>query len=248
LGAQYSVSPQAILHPPQCAVLVVVSTHTGAAPRGVHAVRPAAQERLHAPATQTGVPFSAVGHCTQLGPHWLAESSGTQAPPQMCAPVGQVATQLVPSQVMLPLVGGAGHALHDAPQLSTALLLTQAPLHRCAPGRQLLPQLAPSQVAAAFAGTGQGVHALPQPSRDVLLRQVPLQLCVPDGQAVTQLMPSQLTVPLCGATQGVHALPQVFSDVLLAHCAPHGCVPVGHLHLPCWHVLPLLHVVLQSPQ
>jgi hypothetical protein len=61
-------------------------------------------------------------------------------------------------------------------------------------------------------------------------------------------MPSQLTVPLCGATQGVHALPQVFSDVLLAHCAPHGCVPVGHLHLPCWHVLPLLHVVLQSPQ
>ena len=73
----------------------------------------------------------------------------------------QIIPQEVPLQVALPLAG-AGHGLHEVPQVAVLLLPAHAPPQACNPLLQVNPQLFPSQVATLFAGGLQGVHEPPQ--------------------------------------------------------------------------------------
>jgi hypothetical protein len=63
-------------------------------------------------------------------PQKLLSELRTQTFPQRCRPVGQSGTQAVPLQVMLPLVGAAGHTVQVLPQdvMLVLLLTTQVAL------------------------------------------------------------------------------------------------------------------------
>ena len=54
-----------------------------------------------------------------------------QAVPQATYPLLQANPQEVPLQVAVALAGGAGHGVHDEPQLATDILETHAPEQIC---------------------------------------------------------------------------------------------------------------------
>ncbi len=64
---------------------------------------------------------------------------------------------------------GAGHGLHDAPQVAVLVLLAHALPHAWYPLLQVNPQAVPSQLAAPLAGVAQGAHAAPQVATLALL-------------------------------------------------------------------------------
>jgi hypothetical protein len=62
-------------------------------------------------------------------PQVLVLAFDTQLEPQACRPLVQLKPQLVPSQVAVPL-GDVGHAVHELPQVATALSETHCVPHR----------------------------------------------------------------------------------------------------------------------
>jgi len=94
-----------------------------------------------------------------------------QFPLELVKPWLQVMRQAMPSQVALPLSGGAGQAVHEAPQDATLVFETQALPHWWKPAAQTEPQLVPLQVATPLAGATHAVQLLPQLATLVLETQ-----------------------------------------------------------------------------
>jgi hypothetical protein len=64
-------------------------------------------------------------------------------------------------------------------------------------------------------------------------------------------VPSQAANPLVGTAHGWQELapvPHDWVDVLLSQVPPQLWVPPGQPHPPPWHVMPLVHDVVQEPQ
>jgi hypothetical protein len=112
-------------------------------------------------------------------------------------PARQVKSQLVPSHVACPFIGGL-QGMHEVPQLAGSLFDTQLPLQSCVPTGHT-----PSQAIAS------GMHA-------------PLQILVFAGQVAPQLVPSQVAEPPVGTGQGVQPTPQLAVSVFLAHPSPQA--------------------------
>lgn len=92
------------------------------------------------------------------------------SPAHSLSPAGQVPPQLVPSQVAVPPVG-VGQAVHELPQVATAVFEAQADAQVCVPVGQVKPQLVPLQVAVLPVGAAQAVHEVPQVATAVLATQ-----------------------------------------------------------------------------
>ena len=72
-----------------------------------------------------------------------------------------VTPQVAPLHVAVP-VAGAGQAVHEAPQVASALFETHAPPQRWKPALQVAPQAVPLHEGVPLATAGQAVHAAPQ--------------------------------------------------------------------------------------
>ena len=81
--------------------------------------------------------------------------------PQGGVPFAQAAPQVLPLHVAVP-PNGAGHGVHELPQLLTLVLDTHALPQRCVPSPQTKSQLVPLQVGVAPNGAVQAAHELPQ--------------------------------------------------------------------------------------
>lgn len=110
--------------------------------------------------------------------------------------------QLPPSQVGDAL-GGAVHALSQAPQCDTLVLVsTHWPLQSAKPALHENPQLPPLHLAEALAGAVQALLHEPQCSgSESRLTHSPLQFVCPDPQVEVQ-------VPLEQTWAGPQAVPQ----------------------------------------
>jgi hypothetical protein len=113
--------------------------------------KPSVQVKPHWVPSQVAVPLSGTGHSVQdATPQELVAVLETQLPAQSCVPrgqtpshgvlsgtqdgphsfcpSGQMAPQLVPSQVAIP-PSGTGQGVQDVPQLLSAVLETQSSPH-----------------------------------------------------------------------------------------------------------------------
>jgi hypothetical protein len=96
--------------------------------------------------------------------HWPLQAwlLSMQAPLHSLVFPEQEGMQFTPSQLTLP-PDGAWQALHEVPQVATALLATHFPPQRWKPLLQRRLQLPLWQVAAPFGSVGQVVQEVPQP-------------------------------------------------------------------------------------
>jgi len=207
----------------------------------LHSLKPELQVNPQALPSQVAVPLvDGDGQTVQEVPHAVTLVFDLQVPPQLCMPAGQtmpqvdvlatqaplhslkpvlqVNPQALPSQVAVPLVGGDGQTVQEAPHAVTlvfdlqvppqlcmpagqttphvTLLATQTPLHSLKPVLQAKLQEPPLQVAEAFCGTGHAVHEVPQPLTLVFDRHTPAQLCMPAGQVMVHVDDERMQTPL----------------------------------------------------
>jgi hypothetical protein len=121
---------------------------------------------------------------------------GTQSPAHTWKPALHAAPHRVPSQIATPLAG-AGHTVHETPQLATSLSEKQKSLQRCIPKGQ-------------------------SPPHDVVIgTHAPRHSFVPAGQETTQASPSHMAAPPVGATQGLQLGPQCATSTFETHCPAH---------------------------
>ena len=121
--------------------------------------------------------------------------------PQTTYPVLQANPQEVPLQVAVALAGGAGHGLHDVPQLAIEFLETHCPEQTCRDPSQLAARHWVPEQLKLSASVGQGA-------------QVPAQRRWLTLQVIPQLRPSQFAVLFAIAGQAVHEAPQVAGAML----------------------------------
>jgi len=136
--------------PPQCAVLLVVSTQFPE-----QAVS-APQLVLHAPPKHVSPTAQTLPHCPQF-----AESVAVSTQPVLhfARPGSQRKSQTLASHVAVPNAG-ALHAVVQLPQCcGSAAVSTQAPLQAVRPASHEMEQVLAEQTALPFDGGG---HALPQ--------------------------------------------------------------------------------------
>jgi hypothetical protein len=155
----------------------------------------------HVPLTHAAVPFASVGQLTQLFPQPVGSLSAAQRTatpvPHWWVPAAHVKPQVVPLHVVALAPVGFGHAMHDVPQVSTAVFGAQMPLQSCVPVAQ-----APEHADAA------SMH-------------IPAHSFVPVGHAGMQLAPSQVTVPPAGSWHAMHdVVPQLPTSRLLTQRPP----------------------------
>ena len=104
-------------------------------------------------------------------------------------------------QVAVALAGGAGHGVHDEPQVAIEVLETHCPEQTCRDPSQLAAwHWVPEQLKLSASG-GQGAQ-LPAQRRWFALQVIP------------QLRPSQFATLLAIEGQGVHEAPQVVGAAL----------------------------------
>ena len=124
--------------------------------------------------------------------------------PQTTYPLLQANPQEVPLQVAVALAGGAGHGVHDVPQVAMEDLDTHWPEQTCRDPSQLAARhWVPEQLKLNASG---GQRA-----------QVPAQRRWPGLQVIPQLRPSQFATLFGIVRQGVHEAPQVAGAVLATH-------------------------------
>ena len=121
----------------------------------------------------------------------------------MTYPLLHANPQEAPSQVAVALAGGAGHGVHDVPQVATELLETHCPEQTCRD---------PSQLAARHWVPEQLKLSPPVGQR----AQTPAQRRWPALQVIPQLMPSQFATLFGIVGQGIHRAPQVAVAMLEA--------------------------------
>ena len=121
---------QTVSHDPQWLLSLVRSVQIEPAPTILHSVKPLEHSMLQLPATHTGSPPTAPGHCRQFAPHCVVDVSETQLPLQLCVFGGHAGTQRTPSQLTSP-PGGATHGVHAAPHVATEVSLTHWPSQSC---------------------------------------------------------------------------------------------------------------------
>ena len=132
---------------------------------------------------------------TRTGRRRAPGQTAQQAVPQTAYPLLQANPQEDPLQVAVALAGGAGHGVHDEPQLAIEFFGTHCPEQMCR---------AESQLAA--------MHWVPEQVKPVASgqrAQMPAQMRWPALQVSPQLRPSQFAVLFAIVGQGVHESPQL---------------------------------------
>jgi hypothetical protein len=107
-----------------------------------------------------------------------------------------------------------------------------------------------AHVAAAFARMEHGVVQLPQAAVSVSVLTQEEPHCVSPDEHEPEHCP---IVHTCDEAQAWPQLPQLAASFwVLVHAVPaslaHNEVPVGHAHIDCRHVVPIVHAVPQVPQ
>ncbi len=216
-----------------CAELVL-ATHVAVTPVP-HRWNPALHAGTHAVPLHVTVPFVGAMQLPHDAPQASTVSLATQAVPRRQKPGElQMIRQLrlsgtaTLSHAAMPLVGGAGHAVHDAPHELTLVLATQVPVvpvagQRWNPGLQVMLHWLAKHTAAAFGPDGMGrvAQAAAVPHGMVLSSgKHPLvagQMCVP-GPKTTPQPPATHAVPSAHGVQSTPLrLPQVADALLLTH-------------------------------
>jgi hypothetical protein len=227
-----------------CAVLLLA---TQVAP---HRWKPALHAGTHAVPLHVTVPFAGARQLVHDAPQASVVSLATQVVPRRQKPgESQTIRQVrLPgtatlSHAAIPLAGGAGHAVHDAPHELKLVLATQVPVpagQRWYPASQAMLHWLARQTAPACGSDGIGhvAHDAEVPHCMVLSSgKHPLvagQVCVPEPQTTPQT-PATHAVP---SGQGVQStplrLPQVADAMLLTHWPLQRCQPVLHAwtHVP----------------
>ena len=121
--------------------------------------------------------------------------------PQTTQPLLQANPQDVPLQVAVALAGGAGHGVHDVPQLLTEVLETHCPEQMWRDPSQLAARHCVPEQLKLSASAGQGA-------------QVPAQRRWLALQVIPQFRPSQFATLFGIAGQAIQDAPQVVGAVL----------------------------------
>jgi hypothetical protein len=238
-GAVLHTSPQL----PQLLRSVVVSAHSVGLAVG-HAIRPALQSRVHAPAAHAGVPVPLVGpgHALLQAPQLFASccSSTHSVGPAVGHPVKpelHANEHWLLAHVGCALVTLFGHASpHPLQLLALLVVSTQAPLHRVG----VVVGHPETHVPAAHTGSFAGHAFVHEPQVDFVVMSV---------SHPSSGLPSQSAHPAAHDDAGKLHAPAVVQDVVPATCArfvqswphvPQLCTSLG-THVPLHSMSPVEH-------
>jgi len=213
----------------------------------LQSLKPELHVKWHAPLAQVAVAFATAGQAAQRAPHEFTLVFERQRPLQSCvpaghtpmqaepaamqtlaqsfSPVGQLAPQVVPSQVAVPPCGdeqAEQEAPHDAGEVSSEQPPLQAwkPVPHEKPHRLLALHVAVPWVTA---GQSAAVQQLAAAMHAVA------QLLYPFAHVKSQTVPLHVAAPLSGTGQGSQLAPHELTLVFVRHWPPQACVVAGQV-------------------